>query len=151
MTGGGALQVESLDASLKSVTYDMKNIVLWRMISKDQAYNTIEQYNRTNAYGDQARGFIAEGALPRSEDSSYSRHTQRVRFIGVTRELTHVYTLVRNAHGDGMAREIRSGTMRILEIVERALHDGRGHYSNAGVFDGGASILDEDRDWETSV
>lgn len=150
LTGGGALQVESLDASLKSMTYEMKNIKLWPIIAKDQAYNTIEQYNRIDAYGDQGRGFIAEGALPRSEDASYSRQIQRVRFIGVTRELTHVYTLVRNAHGDAIAREIRNGTMRILEIVERALYDGRGHYQNSlGAFDGAdGSILDADLSWE---
>lgn len=149
LTGGGALQVESLDASLKSVTYEMKNIKLWPLMAKDQAYNTIEQYNRIDAYGDQGRGFIAEGALPRSEDSSYSRQIQRVRFIGVTRELTHVYTLVRNAHGDAIAREIRNGTMRILEIVERSLFDGRGHYSSSGLFDGSdAAIRDEDLAWD---
>lgn len=148
LTGGGALQVESLDASLKSVTYEMKNIKLWAMMAKDQAYNTIEEYNRQDAFGDQGRGFIKEGALPRSEDSSYTRQIQRVRFIGVTRELTHVYTLVRNAHGDAIAREIRNGTMRILEIVERNLFDGRGMYSAAGKFDGSAAILDADDAWE---
>ncbi len=151
LTGGGALQVESLDASLKSVTYEMRNIKFWPVIAKDQAYNTIEQYNRIDKYGDQGRGFIAEGALPRSEDSSYSRQIQRVRFIGVTRELTHVYTLVRNAHGDAIAREIRNGTMRILEIVERALYDGRGHYQDiaTGLFTGAdASILDADLMWD---
>lgn len=149
LTGGGALQIESLDSSLKSVTYDMKNIKLWPMLAKDQAYNTIEEYNRQDAFGDQARGFIAEGALPRSEQSSYTRQIQRVRFVGVTRELTHVYSLVRNAHGDAIAREIRSGTMRILEIVERALFNGRGEYSNAGQFDGAdVAIRDEDQAWE---
>lgn len=150
LTGGGALQVESLDASLKSVTYEMKNIKLWPLMAKDQAYNTIEEYNRQDAYGDQGKGFIAEGDLPRSEDSSYSRQIQRVRFIGVTRELTHVYTLVRNAHGDAIAREIRNGTMRILEIVERNLFDGRGHYVSAsGLYDGAdAAILADDLSWE---
>lgn len=144
LSGGGVLQVESLDASLKSVTYEMKQIKLWPQMQKDQAYNTIEEYNRIDAYGDQGKGFIQEGALPRSEDSHYSRQIQRVRFIGVTRELTHVYTLVRNAHGDAIAREIRNGTMRILEIVERNLFDGHGWYSNAGLFDGAdAAILPE--------
>jgi hypothetical protein len=150
LTGGGALQVESLDASLKSVTYEMKNIKLWPLLAKDQAFNTIEQYNRIDAFGDQSKGFIAEGALPRSEDASYTRQIQRVRFIGVTRELTHVYTLVRNAHGDVIAREIRNGTMRILEIVERSLFDGRGHYQDAaGLYNGAdAAILDADLAWE---
>jgi hypothetical protein len=149
LSGGGVLQVESLDSSLKSVTYEMKQIKLWPIIAKDQAYNTIEQYNRVDAFGDQGRGFINEGALPRSEDASYSRQIQRVRFVGVTRELTHVYTLVRNAHGDAIAREIRNGTMRILEIVERALFDGRGHYSSAGQFNGSdAAVLDADNAWD---
>ncbi len=150
LSGGGVLQVESLDASLKSVTYEMKQIKLWPQMPKDQAYNTIEEYNRVDAYGDQGKGFIAEGALPRSEDSHYSRQIQRVRFIGVTRELTHVYTLVRNAHGDAIAREIRNGTMRILEIVERNLFDGHGMYSNAGLFDGAdAALLPEsDLAWD---
>lgn len=148
LTGGGALQVESLDASLKSVTYEMKHMKMWPQLPKDQAYNTIEEYNRISAYGDQGRGFIAEGDLPRSEDSQYTRQIQRVRFIGVTRELTHVYTLVRNAHGDAMSREIKNGTMRILEIVERNLHDGKGFFSNAGKFDGQASINDGDLAWE---
>lgn len=148
LSAGGALQVESLDSSLKSVTFEMKNLKLWPVLSKDQAYNTIEQYNRQDAFGDQGRGFMAEGALPRSEDSSYSRQIERIRFIGVTREITHVYTLVRNAHGDAMAREIRNGTMRILEIVERAMFDGRGYYSNAGKFDGSeAATLDADLAW----
>lgn len=141
LSGGGVLQVESLDASLKSVTYEMKQIKLWPQMPKDQAFNTIEEYNRVDAYGDQGKGFIAEGALPRSEDSHYSRQIQRVRFIGVTRELTHVYTLVRNAHGDAIAREIRNGTMRILEIAERNLFDGHGWYSNAGMFDGADAAL----------
>jgi hypothetical protein len=149
LSGGGVLQVESLDSSLKSVTFEMKQIKLWPIINKDQAYNTIEQYNRVDAFGDQGRGFINEGALPRSEDASYSRQIQRVRFVGVTRELTHVYTLVRNAHGDAIAREIRNGTMRILEIVERALFDGRGHYSNAGALDGSdAAVLEADNAWD---
>lgn len=150
LSNGGALQVESLDSSLKSVTYEMKHIKMWPILAKDQAYNTVEQYNRVDRYGDQGRGFIKEGALPRSEDAGYSRQIQRVRFVGVTRELTHVYTLVRNAHGDAIAREIKNGTMRILEIIERNLFDGRGMYISAsGLFDGAdAAILDADDAWE---
>lgn len=145
LTGGGVLQVESLDASLKSVTFEMKNLKLWPAMAKDQAYNTIEEYNRQDAFGDQGRGFVAEGALPRSQDSHYSRQYEQIKFIGVTREITDVYTMVRNAHGDAEAREVRNGTMQILEIAERALADGRGFYSTNGVFSGAAaSILDAD-------
>ena len=52
LTGGTALMVESLDASLKSVTFSMKNLKLWPRIPKDRAYNTVEEYNRITSYGE---------------------------------------------------------------------------------------------------
>lgn len=141
LTGGGALQMESLDTSLKSVTFEMKNLRLWPILSKDQAYNTIEEYNRQDSFGDQSRGFVAESALPRSQDANWSRQLEQVRFIAVTREISDVMLMVRTAHGDAEAQQVRAGTMRILEIVERSLMDGRGHYSHNGVFDGAESAI----------
>lgn len=141
LTGGGALQMESLDGSLKTVSYEMKNLKLWPVLNKDQAYNTIEEYNRQDSFGDQSRGFVAESALPRSQDANWSRQLEQVRFIAVTREISDVMMMVRTAHGDAEAQQVRAGTMRILEIVERSLMDGRSHYSNAGVFDGAESAI----------
>jgi hypothetical protein len=46
LTYGGVLQAESLEATLKSVTFDMKNLKMWPAVSVDKAYNLFEQYNR---------------------------------------------------------------------------------------------------------
>ena len=40
-SGGGALRVESLDATLKIVSFMEKNIVFYNDIPKTKAYNTV--------------------------------------------------------------------------------------------------------------
>lgn len=132
LTGGGVLQVESLDPSLKSVTFEMKTLKLWPIINKSQAYNTVEEYNRQLSYGEQANGgfFDADsGAAPDSHDSNYSRELEIVRYIGTTRVVSHPLTLVRTNHGPVIAREIKSGNMWILEQMERQLFEGHGFFS----------------------
>ena len=43
---GFPLRVESLDSTLFNVTYTADKIKFWRMLYKDPAYNTIEEFNR---------------------------------------------------------------------------------------------------------
>ena len=44
MTGGAVMQYESLDKTLRLVTYEMKNLKIWPDVPKDQAYNTVEEF-----------------------------------------------------------------------------------------------------------
>jgi len=121
-TGGSALRVESLEASLKVVTFTNHHIKLWKKIPKSPAYSTVEEYNQLTAYGPQgAFAFTQEGELPPSTDSSYVRRTQLVKFMGTTREVTHPATLVHPAHGDIIALENQNGILWLLERVELAL------------------------------
>lgn len=124
LAGGGVLQVESLDATLKIVSFMMKNIVLYNDLPKSQAYNTVEEYNRLVNYGGTGGIFIDEGALPRSEDSLYAREVSLVKFFGSTREITHPMLLVRPAHGNVVALETKNGAMFILQKLEQALFSG---------------------------
>ena len=64
LTYGGVIQTESLESTLKSVTYDMKNLKFWPAISIDKAYNLFEQYNRLTSYGSDASPYIGEGGAP---------------------------------------------------------------------------------------
>ena len=41
LTYGGVLQAESLESTLKSITFDMKNLKMWPAISVDKAYNLL--------------------------------------------------------------------------------------------------------------
>jgi len=121
---GSALKVESLESTLKNVTYRAQNAVLWGDIDKLPAYNTVEEYNRLESYGSDGGAFNAEGELPNEEDSTYTRQAQLVKFMGNTRVITHPMTLVRTAHGDVMAREATNGTLWIVRAVDRALFFG---------------------------
>lgn len=140
LSGGGALQVESLEPSLKAVTFEMKTLKLWPMINKTQAYNTVEEYNRQLSYGEQTNGgfFDADsGAAPNSHDANYTRQLEIVRYIGTTRVVSHPLTLVRSNHGPVIAQQIKNGNMWILEQVERQLFEANGYFvTSTGTFTG---------------
>ena len=124
-TGGSSLRVESLESSLKVVTFTNKHIKLWKKIAKSPAYSTVEEFNVLSNYGAAgAFGFTREGELPQSQDSTYSRQTALVKFMGTTRSVTHPMTLVNPAHGDVVALENQNGILWLLERVEDSLFHG---------------------------
>lgn len=137
LVGGAALVAESLDNTLKSVTYDATNLVFWPSIPQDRAYSLTEQYVRTNAYGDGGTPYIPESGSPVMNDAEYNRHSQKVVFFSTRRGVSLASTLVRQALGaDPETRENQAGTMWMLEKLERELYKGLADFSNAGEFDG---------------
>ena len=118
---GFPLRVESLERTLKNVTYRMEHIRLFKAIPKMAAYNTVEEHNEVSSYGEGLEGFISEGGLPPEDDSTYARRYAAVKFLGTTRSVTHVMSLIKPAHGNVIANETVNGTMWLLRIVERAL------------------------------
>lgn len=140
---GGVIQAESLETTLKSVTYDMRNLKFWPSISVDKAYNLFEQYNRLIGYGSDASPYIGEGGAPQEEDSTYIRDGQRIVFFGTRRKVSHQMTLVRTTVGDVVAQQAKEGTMHLLKHVERELYWGHAHFANAatGEQDGSESDL----------
>lgn len=137
-TGGSALRVESLEASLKVLTYTASHIKFWKKIPKSPAYSTVEEYNQLSAYGGLQSPFVQEGELPQATDTSYLRRVQLVKFLGTTREVTHQASLVHPAHGDLIALENQSGILWLLEQVERSLFVG----DSSLAFDGEAEQWD---------
>ena len=122
---GFPLRIESLERTLKVVTYRMDDVRLWRAISRLPAYNTVEEYNRLRSYGSlDGSAFINEGDLPESDDSTYSREFTVIKYLGVTRSVTHVMSLVRPAHGPVVAQETVNGTAWLLKQVEQSLFFG---------------------------
>jgi len=120
-TGGAPLIVESLENSLKVLTFQDQHVKFWKKIYKQPAYSTVEEYNQLISYGSEGGGFVPEGALPDVEDSVYKRKASFVKFLGTTRSVTHPMTLVRTAHGDVIARENQNGILWIMKKVENAL------------------------------
>jgi len=145
LAGGGALQVESLEATLKSVTYGNKHFVTWARTPKDPAHNTVEEYNRVISYGEQQNGLFFDadaGTTPTAQDSNYVRQIQIVRYMGTTRVISHPLTLIRPAHGPIVAREIRNAVTEILGNWERQIWEANGIFQSAtGTYVGAAGDI----------
>lgn len=138
---GFALRVESLERTLKNTTYKMEHIRLWKALPKLAAYNTVEEFNQIQSYGENPdAGFIEEGDLPETDDSTYERKYSVVKFLGTTRKVTHVMSLIKPAHGNVIAQETINGTMHLLRIVERALFYGNSELLDLQ-FDGFEKLL----------
>lgn len=143
---GFPLRVESLENTLKTVTYTAKEIVFWKAIPKIPAYNTVEEHNQISSYGsNDDSGFISEGALPESDDSTYARKYAVVKFLGTTRSVTHVMSLVRPAHGNVIANETVHGTLHLLRILEKSLYYADSSLS-AVQFDGFNKLITDNAD-----
>lgn len=123
--GGGALRMESLEATLRIVTFTQANIKLWRQLPKLPAFSTVEEYTIQTNYGGDQGIFTREGELPQASDASYERKAAQVKFMGVQKEITHPQMLVRPAHGSVLALETQNGAVALLEQIERKLFTGR--------------------------
>lgn len=121
---GAPLKVESLERTLKHLTFRESDIVLWKNLPKKPAYNTVEEYNQLSSYGADRGGFTNEGELPDEEDSIYVRRAQLVKYLGVTKSVTHQMTLVNTMVGNIMERTIKDGTLWILRKLNRSLYFG---------------------------
>jgi hypothetical protein len=126
---GFPLRTESLEATLKVLTYEMDEIKLFKTIPKVPATNTVEEFNRLLSYGKGGSrrfnlGWMTEGDLPEEEDSTYERITMQIKFLGVVGRVTHVANTIRAAHGNVIGLETMNKTMELLKQLENALFFG---------------------------
>ena len=132
LSGGGVLQVESLDATMKVVTFEEQHLKLWQMIPKSRAFNTVEEINRMQSYGEMPEGmgfFDAEAQVtPGERDPGFSREVLKIRYVGDTRIVTHPATLVRTSGESMMAIQARAGTVSVLSMMERGLFRAKGFH-----------------------
>jgi hypothetical protein len=120
-TSGAPLKVESLENTLKITTFQEGDIQFWKRVPKLPAFNTVEEYNQMTSVGSDRGGFNNEGELPEEEDSTYLRKAQLVKFLGVTKSVTHPMQLVNTMVGNIIQRETKNGTLWILRKADKAL------------------------------
>ena len=125
-SSGAPLKVESLEKTLKILTHQEQHIKLWKMIPKKAAFNTVEEFNQLSSYGADRGGSLIEGELPATEDSTYIRRAQMVKFYGVTKEVSHPMSLVnvQASIGNIIQRETKNGTLWVLRKINKALTRG---------------------------
>lgn len=123
LTSGAALKTESLDPMLKILTSQDRHIVLYRILPKQKAYNTVEEFNQLVDYGLDIGVFNKEGETPQFTDSIYRRKSILVKYLGVSGEVTHPFTLVRlgSGIGDALAQEVKNKTQFLLRALDKAI------------------------------
>lgn len=123
--GGNALRPESLEATLRILTFSQGHVKLWKDIPKLPAYSTSEEYTVQTSYGGENGPFTREGELPSVQDAAYERRVELIKYLGTQREISHPATLVRNAFGNIVARETQNGAVWLMERLERNLFRGQ--------------------------
>lgn len=119
---GFAFRVEDLDPLMRVSTFDMTNIVMWKLLQKMAAENTVVEWNDRQQYGvDGLDGFMPDGGLPEQMDGTVARNYAFVKFLGVQAAITHGSTLVKSANGNLVAQETQAKMMMLLSLVEKHL------------------------------
>jgi len=140
-TGGGALRVQSLEQSLKILTFTLKQMGLWRKIPKQKAFSTVEEYTQVTAVGSNptTANFVPAGVLPNEDTSVLQRQYASVKFIGSTRRITAQQLLINNQIEDVRAYENQMALTQIISTAEYGMYYGNhvGNNNNEYVqFDG---------------
>ena len=132
-----ALVPQSIEGTLASATFTMKELALWPAISKRQVTNTVHEYNVIQDHGLDLDPFIAEGGGGLRNTSTYERKNVRIKYMAERREVSDVATLVNilGSNPTAIAEETERGTLRLMQKVERQLWHGSEDINGLG-FDG---------------
>ena len=128
---------QSIEGTLASATFTMKELALWPAIPKTSVSNTVHEYNVINEHGLDLDPFISEGGGGVLNLSSYSREFVRIKYMAERRSVTDVATLVNilGSNPTAIAEETERGTLSLMQKVERQLWHGQSAVNALG-FDG---------------
>ena len=114
---------QSIENTLASATFTMKELALWPAIPKINVTNTLHEYAVINDHGLDLEAFIAEGSAGTTNRSSYERKSVKIKYMAERREVTDVGSLVGliGNQSNAIAAETERGTLRLLSKLERSL------------------------------
>lgn len=124
LNSGPSLKLESLESTLKTLSYQMKMFTLYNMIGKKKAYSTAEEYNKMDNYGSESAYFIGEGELPESHDSQYQREVGVVKYMGTTRQVSDVAMRVHSQVPSLILQEEKNGMLYLGKGCDNFLFHG---------------------------
>lgn len=118
LTGGGALRVQSLDKTLKSVVQDNKHFVLFNKLPKPAATATVDEWTEQSGIG----GFLggstnSELGIIQDATGEYARRVGFVKYLMTKRSVS----LVQSVQGNIIAAEAieqRNGAKQLLTDAE---------------------------------
>ena len=126
LTSGSALKYESLEATLKNLTFGNQHLVAYNSIMKKPASSTVEEYNQLVSYGRTGKYSVPEGELPESVDTQYRRMHELIKYKGIVGQVTDVMMQTNNQI-DVYAQEVTSKMTLLLQSIENEIHFGDSH------------------------
>lgn len=123
LTNGAALKYESLEATLKNLTFNNSHFQFYNAIKKKAARSTNEEYNQLVTYGRSGKYSVLEGELPEAVDSQYRRKAEFIKYKGIVGQVTDVI-LQTNNQIDVMAQEVTNKMTLLLQSIENEMHFG---------------------------
>lgn len=145
-TTNTALQGEDLDATMRSITLDMKNIKLWNQLQSSPVKSLVHQYNRKIALGPQNNNpYVSETGIADESDSKYVRVVEYIRFFSKTRKYSLISTQV-NMMENPEQIQINDGTAELIRDLERELYFGLSQFMNKSTGNISASASDLPRE-----
>lgn len=114
---------QQLSSTLAIATSSMADLKLWPMINKQEARNTIVEFNRVKSHGGEHSPFIAEGGLAALNRASYEKVAVQIRYLAERREITDqaMHVALNGPSPDALAEETTRGTEVLLRRVEKEL------------------------------
>jgi hypothetical protein len=120
LTGGAAIRLESLDATLYAVTQRNEHFKLWQDLPKSRAGATVDEWTRKPSTGGFPGGaFNSELGDIVEATGEYERKTALVKYLMTRRSVSFVQ-LQQRTQVASQAEEQVSGTLEILQSFEHA-------------------------------
>lgn len=112
---------ESLEATLKDLTMRRSELKIWKQVKTSPAYALSEEFLQMTDIGADSGGFHDEFDTPEATESTYNRKSERVKYIGTLRQISHQAQLVRSRIGDVVMKEVENGTTWVMRRLNSAL------------------------------
>jgi len=139
LSGGGALRVESLEATLMSVVQTVKDFALMNNLKKSPAKATVDEWIEKSGVGGRMGGaFNSELGTIQSASGTYNRRVALVKYLMTRREVSFVQN-VQQTVVSAKAEEEVNGTLELLTSAEWAC------------FYGDSTVIAEEYDGLTKV
>ncbi len=116
-TGGSSLRMQSLDGTLKNVTFNEKHLKAVKEIPTRQAYSTVEEYTQETGYGETEGAFVNEIENPEEADAELARKFTVVKYMRTLRKVSDVSGMVKNIQEPINVQTI-AGTRFLLRRLE---------------------------------
>lgn len=118
LTGGAALRIQSLDATLQATLADNSHFALFNALPKPKAGATVDEWTEATDQGGWPGSTVnSESGAINQAQGTYARRVGMVKFLMTQCQVSFVQTL-QNAIADAEAIENQMGTLRILRDVE---------------------------------